>query len=169
MTGSVDEAPADGDMIARRLALTAIGPARFSGRPVRTLRGTVFGGQILGQCLAAALGTVGRYPWPVSHNLRFYAPLDEVGWLLVRQESVIIAGPTADGGAAGYALPVTQNACLVTGSAMQAGFAEPSSSMTADQTDCTPFGMSSTELSETRTRTREPTRTGAANRTLFRP
>jgi acyl-CoA thioesterase II len=73
VTGSLDEAPADADTVARRLALTAVGPATFSGRPVPTLRGTVFGGQILGQCLAAALGTVGRYPWPVSLQAYFIA------------------------------------------------------------------------------------------------
>jgi acyl-CoA thioesterase-2 len=38
-----------------------------------------------------------------DHTLRFYAPLDDVGWLLIRQESVIIAGSTVEARAAAYA------------------------------------------------------------------
>lgn len=45
----------------------------YVGRPVPTLRGTMFGGQIIGQTMAAAIATVERHPWPVSLQLYFIA------------------------------------------------------------------------------------------------
>jgi acyl-CoA thioesterase-2 len=73
MTADRGETIAAEDTVAGRLALKSDGPARFTGRPVPTLRGTMFGGQIIGQCMAAALGTVVRHPWPVSLQLYFIA------------------------------------------------------------------------------------------------
>jgi acyl-CoA thioesterase-2 len=62
--------------VVERVRLDRVGPDTFVGRPTPTLRGTMFGGQIVGQCLAAAHATVDRHPWPVSLQLYFIAAPD---------------------------------------------------------------------------------------------
>jgi acyl-CoA thioesterase-2 len=56
-----------GDLVA----VTRIAPGVFTGRPVPVLRGSMFGGQLVGQCLSAAAATVSRHRWPVSMHLYF--------------------------------------------------------------------------------------------------
>jgi acyl-CoA thioesterase II len=61
------------------LDLVTVEPAggdEFTGLPRPTLRGSMFGGQILGQTFSAAAATVERHRWPVSMHLYFIAAPD---------------------------------------------------------------------------------------------
>jgi acyl-CoA thioesterase II len=113
----VDEAAAGGDTIARRLDLgdreprqqfwvRPVGVARWRPPEVTAALAMLSDVNMLSMPLLAigALGD-GRGAQALSfdHNLRFYAPLDEIGWLLVRQESIIVAGSTVEARAAAYA------------------------------------------------------------------
>jgi acyl-CoA thioesterase-2 len=62
--------------IAERIAVVPKGDDTFAGAPVRMLRGTMFGGQILGQCMSAAIATVAGETWPASLQLYFTAAPD---------------------------------------------------------------------------------------------
>ena len=58
---------------------------------------------------------------------------------------------------------------LITSSATQTGFSPPSRSIVVTATICSAPGTSSTEATVTRARIRDPTGTGAGNRTLLVP
>lgn len=62
------------DMVAvERTAATASGTETFRGRPVPGSRGRVFGGQLIGQAVAAAAAAVDRArPGRVAHSLHAY-------------------------------------------------------------------------------------------------
>jgi acyl-CoA thioesterase II len=70
---TVELGAARGSVVERVTLAATDRPDAFIGRPVPTLRGTMFGGQIIGQTLAAAIATVDRHPWPVSLQLYFIA------------------------------------------------------------------------------------------------
>jgi acyl-CoA thioesterase-2 len=63
--------------VEHRVTVRPDGDGAFVGTtPARMLRGSMFGGQILGQCMAAALATVPGESWPVSLQLYFIAAPD---------------------------------------------------------------------------------------------
>jgi acyl-CoA thioesterase-2 len=55
------------------VTVEAVGDDVFAGMPRPTVRGSMFGGQILGQTFSAAAATVDRHRWPVSLQLCFIA------------------------------------------------------------------------------------------------
>jgi acyl-CoA thioesterase-2 len=62
--------------VAERIAVVPKGDSSFVGAPVPMLRGSMFGGQILGQCMSAAIATVAGQTWPASMQLYFVAAPD---------------------------------------------------------------------------------------------
>jgi acyl-CoA thioesterase-2 len=56
--------------------VTSLGNDVFEGTPVPMRRGSMFGGQILGQCWAAARESAPGHPWPVSQHAFFVSAPD---------------------------------------------------------------------------------------------
>jgi acyl-CoA thioesterase II len=62
--------------LTRMVDLTDLGDDVFEGTPVPMLRGSMFGGQILGQCWTAAHESALGHPWPVSLHAFFVSAPD---------------------------------------------------------------------------------------------
>lgn len=76
MTAASPGSSAHLSSVADLVSVARVGSRHFTGQPVAMLRGSMFGGQILGQCWSAAAATAAQHRWPVSMQVYFITAPD---------------------------------------------------------------------------------------------
>jgi acyl-CoA thioesterase-2 len=79
--------PASTTSVLDLVRVQPVGPGQFVGSPRSTARNSVFGGQLLGQTLSAAVQTAGRFGWVTSMQTYFISAPDASRALNYRVET----------------------------------------------------------------------------------